>query len=116
MNYLIRKLKIYELLGIGDESIVKLSEFLEKTFTSFTINEALDEFQYVNYNGKILITQYTDTKHILCIKNVWMEIEKYTEAFNKTREVILYAMCKYHNIIGYNSDDIFRDDLADHNI
>jgi hypothetical protein len=105
MSHLLRKLKIYHLVGIGDYITIDLNEWIEHVFIDLTISKQLngDLIFYSKVNIEIEISLNSTSNNMwVDYLTIWMVLEvRFKLNHKETQNIIIYIMFKYYNIQGY---------------
>jgi hypothetical protein len=99
MCNLLRTLKIYDLIGIGDTSIIELSQWIDDTFSDLII---MENMYYNKADDRLILL--TDRQETMWIDNkaVWDILDtKYNLGYGEIQDIMSYIMFKYYNITGY---------------
>lgn len=100
MNTLIRKLKIYELIGSADANTIEVYNWINDMFTNLTISKQKSgNLLYSKNNVKLFI-------QIIKIDGIYFDYNKIWKFFDdkcglnydQTQEIIKYIMFKYFKI------------------
>lgn len=105
MSHLLRKLKIYHLIDIGDYITINLNEWIEHVFIDLIISKQLngDLIFYSKVNTDIEISLNSTSNNMwVDYLTIWMVLEvRFKLNHKETQNIIIYIMFKYYNIQGY---------------
>lgn len=99
MFTLLRTLKIYDLIGIGDSSIIELSQWIDDTFSDLII---IENMYYNKVDDRLILLNERQETMWIDNKAIWDILDtKYNLGYGEIQDMIAYIMFKYYNITGY---------------
>jgi hypothetical protein len=103
MNAIVRKLEIYNLIGIGDINIIEMNSWLSNIFSKLKYVDI--GFTSYEYDSETTIIEYSNLKEIYIHDEIWNKIKTdYSSSYQDIRSIIAYYFYKYkkNNIDDYN--------------
>jgi hypothetical protein len=102
MNAIIRKLEIYNLIGIGDPITIEMANWLNNIFSNLNLSSSTAGVGYnsYSYNDNLIIAQFSTISEIYVDQDeIWYILKsKYKINFDGMKLIIMYYLEKYYNI------------------
>lgn len=99
-NHLVRNIKIYHLIGIGDSKTIKLSNYLDISFDNLRIHKNKNDSIYYKNDLPIFKIVYKDNHVWVNYYSVWNNIQHtlLSDSYEHTHDIIYYTINKKYNL------------------